>query len=74
MEKGGEGGLSPVDYCGKVYSAYKRFLTLQMRNERQLSDPFFFLDFIHFFFGYDFKKHSEPGAGRVRPGQRGLCH
>jgi len=32
------------------------------------------LDFIRFFFGYDFEEHFEPGAGRVRSGQRGLCH
>ena len=35
MEKGEEGGLGTVDYCGKVYSAYKDCRTHQIRNGRQ---------------------------------------
>ena len=74
MEKGEEGGLGTVDHCGKVYSAYKACLTHQMWNERQSPPIRFFLDFIRVFFGYGFKEHLEPGAGRVCSGQRGLCH
>ena len=74
MEEGEGERLATVDHCGKVYSAYKDCLTDRMWNERQSPPIRFSLDFICLAFGYVFEEHLEPGAGRVRSGQRGLCH